>query len=150
MIRAASLAVLLAGSTAAMAQDGLGGMLPPAPLPAADVVDPIGDALKRLTYAEIEDDLSSSPDKTLDAIVTRDCVSEMRAGDRKWTLDWRKITTVGPGDTFVFVQGPGVQLAIVGDVSKPDQAAALSALHMAMQAMRRRCGAPEATGDLPF
>lgn len=141
-IDAALLAVAL-GATAASAQDGLGGMLPPAPPPAADAVDPIGDAFKRLTYAEVEDDLSSSPDKALDAIVTRECVSEMRAGDRSWSLDWRKITTVGPGDTFVFVQGPGVQLAIVGDASKPDQAQALSALMMAMQAMRGRCGALE-------
>lgn len=145
-MRAAVIA-LAAWATAAGAQDGLGGMLPPAPAPAADIVDPIGDAFKRLTYAEVEDDLSSSPDKALDAIETKDCVSEMRAGDRSWSLDWRKITTVGPGDTFVFVQGPGVQLAIVGDASKPDQAQALSALHMAMQAMRGRCGAADRPGS---
>ena len=136
-----ALAVLasVAGSPAS-AQDGLGEALLPAPPPPANVVDPIGAAFARLSYAEIEDDLSSG-DARIKAMVTKDCTTEMRAADKSWALNWRTVTEVGPGDTFVYVAGPGVQLAIVGDASKPDQAAALSALHMAMRAMRERCRA---------
>lgn len=124
-------------SISAAAQDGLGGMLPPAPSPPADAVDPVGDAATGLV-AEVEDDLSDK-DAMLMRVETKACITTLHAATHRWTLDWRTIERVIPGDTFVFVAGPDVKLAIVGDASKPDQARKLSALLMAMRAMQGRC-----------
>jgi hypothetical protein len=46
---------------------------------------------------------------------------------------------VGPGDTFIFVEGPGVKLALVADAGKPGQARKLSELMQAMSNEQRRC-----------
>jgi hypothetical protein len=42
-------------------------------------------------------------------------------------------------DTFIFIKSPPVQIAIVGDASKPDQWAKLKALYGAMIAKVEAC-----------
>ncbi len=129
-------ALLLYGGTAS-GQDGLGGVLPYAPPPSPKIADPIARAAAGLK-AEVEDDLSG-PDEPLDRVVTKGCTTELIGKTHRWTLNWRVIATVEPGDTFVFVEGKDVKLAIVGDAGKPDQARKLSMLVAAMKAMQERC-----------
>ncbi len=113
-------------------------MLPYSPPPSPDVADPIAVAFDGLSPVVVEDDLGRS-ELPLKAIVTKGCTTELIAETRRWTLRWPDIEQVGPGDTFVFVAGKGVKLAIVGDASKPDQAKKLGMLAAAMMAMRERC-----------
>ena len=88
-------------------------------------------------YAVVEED--DQPDRRLLALRTSGCTTRVTAEGRSWTVDWRKADAVALEDTFVFVSAPPVKLAIVGDASKPDQAAKLSALHLEMLAAARRC-----------
>jgi hypothetical protein len=54
------------------------------------------------------------------------------AQGRTWTIDWAVPGSLSPADTFIFIEVAPVKIAIVGDASKPDQAAKLSALFAAM------------------
>ena len=112
---------------------------PAAPDAAGPVItDTIGLAADGLD-AQIEDDVNPGGDSLLVSMKTTGCKTELIGSTRQWTIDWRKTEMVAPGDTFVFVDAPPVKLAIVGDASKPDQAAKLSALYAAMSAIGARC-----------
>ncbi len=111
------------------------------PVPDAPIVapaDPIAAAANGL-IAQIEDDNEAGDDSMLLSITTTDCQSVLVGTSRQWTIDWRKAEMVAPGDTFVFIDVPPVKLAIVGDASKPDQAAKLNALFTAMSDVGMRC-----------
>jgi hypothetical protein len=121
----------------ALAQDGLGGMLPFSPPPPASDPDPIATAFNGL-IAEVEDDLGSN-DQLLDRIETTGCTSRLIGKTHSWTIDWRTMETVAHGDTFVFIKGKDTALAIVGNAGKPDQAQKLSQLLAAMTAVYGQC-----------
>jgi hypothetical protein len=61
-----------------------------------------------------------------------DAASNSAASGRTWTIDWAVPGSLSPADTFIFIEVAPVKIAIVGDASKPDQAAKLSALFAAM------------------
>jgi azurin len=102
------------------------------------ITDTIGLAADGLN-AQIEDDINPGDDSRLVSMKTTGCKTELIGSTRQWTIDWSKTEMVAPGDTFVFVDAPPVKLAIVGDASKPDQAAKLSALYAAMSVIGARC-----------
>lgn len=113
MMRAALLAATLWAAASSMpvaADDGLGGTLPPAPPPAANVRDPIGAAIKGLV-AQIEDD-EGPDDVRLVRAVTKGCRTKLVGKKRIWAIDWRNVTALGSGDTFLYVQAPGLKIAI--------------------------------------
>ncbi len=112
---------------------------PAAPIAAGPVItDTIALASDGLN-AQIEDDVNPGGDSRLVSMKTIGCKTELIGSTRQWTIDWRKTEMVAPGDTFVFVDAPPVKLAIVGDASKPDQAAKLNALYAAMSVIEERC-----------
>ncbi|MGL5838530.1 MAG: hypothetical protein ACRCY3_08535 [Sphingorhabdus sp.] len=131
--------VLLAGP--ALANDGLGGMLPPARVPGNEIADPIAVAIKGLNPIEIEDDVGKA-DAPVKAIVTKGCKTAFKTGKGTIIVNWSRIEQLGPADTFVFVKAPGVQFALIGDASRPDQAKKLANVHAAMLAMAQRCTKP--------
>jgi hypothetical protein len=100
------------------------------------VGDPVAKAFAGLN-AVIEDDIHS--DTKLLSIKTMRCRTRVVAAARAWTIDWSKAEAVVLEDTFIYVLAPPVKFAIVGDASKPDQAAKLRALTVAMQGMAVRC-----------
>ncbi len=127
-------------ASALEAQDGLGGTLPvTAPVPPASVKDPISPAIRGLV-AQIEDDLGADDPKLVRAI-TKGCETRLIGKQRSWRIDWRAVQMLGPGDTFVYVQAPGLQIAIVGKAWEPRQARKLAELLAAMQSMQMRCQA---------
>lgn len=98
--------------------------------------DPIAKAFAGLR-AVIEDDIN--PDTKIISMKTTGCQTHVVAKARQWTIDWSKAEAVALEDTFVYVVAPPVKFAIVGDASKPDQAAKLRALAVAMREMAERC-----------
>ena len=140
MIRAGLLAAafVVASATAPVAaDDGLGGKLPPMPPPSAKVKDPIGASIKGLE-AQIEDD-NGPDDPRLMRAKTKGCVTQLVGKKRSWQIDWRTVTALGSGDTFIYVQTPDLQIAIVGKAWEPKQARKLGALLAAMQSVQARC-----------
>jgi hypothetical protein len=138
MIRAAIVAIALFAVTMPItADDGLGGTLPPAPPPPANVKDPISAAIKGLV-AQIEDD-EGPDDPRLVRAKTKDCQTQLVGKKRSWRIDWRTVTALGAGDTFVYVQAPDLKIAIVGKAWEPKQARKLGQLLSAMQAVQARC-----------
>jgi hypothetical protein len=117
--------------------------------------DPIASAASGL-IAQIEDDVNPGGDLQLVSMKSDGCktvitgalatpssdpassdpasgpATGIPAATRTWTIDWAVPGSVAPGDTFVFIDVAPVKIAIVGDASKPDQAAKLSALFGAM------------------
>jgi hypothetical protein len=119
--------------------------------------DPIAAAASGLV-AQIEDDNNPGGDLRLVSMKTNGCTTTITAsgisgtGDdvngevdamaenasddaasgRTWTIDWAVPGSLSPADTFIFIEVAPVKIAIVGDASKPDQAAKLSALFAAM------------------
>ncbi len=116
-------------------------------IPAAAIPDdPIAAAASGLT-AQIEDDVNPGGDMQLVSMKSDGCktvitgvlppasndpAANVTANTRTWTIDWAVPGSVAPGDTFIFIDVAPVKIAIVGDASKPDQAAKLSALFAAM------------------
>jgi hypothetical protein len=100
------------------------------------VGDPVAKAIVGLR-AVIEDDVH--PDTKLISMKSKGCQTLVVAAARKWTIDWSRAEAVSLEDTFVYVMAPPVKFAIVGDASKPNQAAKLRALAVAMQGMAERC-----------
>lgn len=101
--------------------------------------DPVAVAAAGL-IAEIEDD-NGGPDAMMTAIRSQGCTVEITGKDRSWTLDLSKTEALALEDTFIYVVAPPHRLAIVGDVSKPDQAAKLKALVTALGEIATRCRA---------
>lgn len=140
MMRAALRAAALWAAASSMpvaADDGLGGTFPPAPPPAANAKDPIGAAIKGL-IAQIEDD-EGPDDVRLVRAVTKDCQTKLVGKKHSWAINWRSVTALGAGDTFIYVQAPGLKIAIVGKAWEPKQARKLGALLAAMQSVQARC-----------
>ncbi len=92
--------------------------------------------------AQIEDDNNPGGDLQLVSMKSDGCKTVITgalitedsntAATRTWTVDWAVPGSVAPGDTFIFIDVAPVKIAIVGDASKPDQAAKLSAMFAAM------------------
>lgn len=99
--------------------------------------DPVAAAATGLTPAEIEDD--KGPDMPFLGATSAGCTITLRGQDRTFALDMSKVEGLARENTFVFVQTDEHKLAIVADVSKPDQAAKLDALAQAMIAVANRC-----------
>ncbi len=140
MMRAAlfAAALLMAAVSAPIAaDDGLGGTLPPAPPPPANVKDPISAAIKGLV-AQIEDDQGPG-DPRLVRAKTNECITQLVGKKRSWQIDWRTVTALGSGDTFIYVHAPDLKIAIVGQAWKPKQARKLAELLAAMQAVQEPC-----------
>ena len=110
-----------------------------APLPHMPVdYDPIAAAAKDLK-AQVEDD-NGGGDLMLLSMATQDCKTMVRgAPAREWVIDWKTIKTLGLQQNFIFVKGDDLQIAIVADTSKADQADKLSELAMAMTNAKRGC-----------
>lgn len=103
--------------------------------------DPAGDALQASFvgwHTEIEDDLGSG-DSRVTGVVTRGCVTTVSGEKGRWELDWRAIRTVALEDVFVFVEGPGVKLAVVADVRGEADLPKLRGMRDAMVALAARC-----------
>lgn len=98
--------------------------------------DPIAAAARGLA-AEIEDD--NGPDFAMESIAGRGCTVTIAGHGHRWTIDMTNARAVTLGDTFVYVAAPPVALAIVGDASKPDQAAKLKGLATALTDLAARC-----------
>ncbi len=105
------------------------------PVVAADPIAAAADGLN----AQIEDDVNPGDDSRLVSMKTAGCETLLIGTTRQWTIDWRKTQMVAPGDTFVFIDVPPVKLAIVGDVSIPDQAAKMGAMLNAMLDTAAQC-----------
>ena len=79
-------------------------------------------------------------DLMLLSMATQDCKTMVRgAPAREWVIDWKTIKTLGLQQNFIFVKGDDLQIAIVADTSKADQADKLSELAMAMTNAKRGC-----------
>ncbi len=120
---------------------------PPPPVLAAPDLDdiPFKDAIAEHAGKlplQIEDDLSDEPDRMLAAVKSEDCVTTLtgKETEARWTVDWTKVTQLGPGDTFIFVEGDGVKLALVGDLSKPGALDHMIDLYGAMKDRWEFCG----------
>ncbi len=121
---------------------------------AAAEQDPIAAAASGL-IAQIEDDNNPGGDLQLVSMNTNGCTTTITASGnsgtgedtnaetdamseapaakaRTWTIDWAVPGSLAPADTFIFIDVAPVKIAIVGDASKPDQAAKLDALFAAM------------------
>lgn len=102
--------------------------------------NPIGEAAAGLR-AEIEDD--NGPDAMMTAIASAGCTVTIGGVEgRRWTLDMTRTQAVALEDTFVYVAAGEAKLAIVGEASRPDQAAKLRALADALTALASRCTPP--------
>ena len=99
--------------------------------------DPIAAAAAGLSPAEIEDD--NGPDMPLTAISSAGCMVTIIGRDAAFAVDMRQSAAVALEDTFVFVKAGTVQLAIVGDASRSDQAAKLKALATALVDLATKC-----------
>lgn len=95
---------------------------------------------------QIEDDLSQRPDVMLASAQNEgECFTVLRGqtGDRVWRIDWRKIEVVAPVQNFVFIQGEGVKMALVGDFRADGAVEALNGLSAAMATRWRACTVPD-------
>lgn len=95
-------------------------------------------------HTGVEDDLGSA-DSRVKAVRTAGCVTTVTGEKGSWRLDWRTIETIALEDVFVFLKGPGVQLAIVADVRDAAGQAKLRGMWTAMRGLAARC----AVGTLP-
>jgi hypothetical protein len=112
------------------------GLNPPAVAAPASEIDRAAKGLK----AVIEDDMTTKGDEILLGVKTRNCQTTLRAKAQSWVVDWRKLERWALADGFIFLAGPGLQLAIVGDMGEPDQAKKMEALWKAMVKEKARCG----------
>lgn len=106
-------------------------------------------------HTAVEDDLGSA-DSRVQAVATVGCVTTLTGEKGSWRLDWRVIETIALEDVFVFLKGPGLQLAVVADVRDAAGEAKLRSMWTAMRGLATRCatGTPprvpdEATVTLP-
>lgn len=99
--------------------------------------DPVAMAAAGLV-AQIEDD-NGGPDTMMTSITSQGCAVEITGKGKNWALDMTKVEALALEDTFVYVAAPPHKLAIVGDASKPDQAAKLKALATALGDIATRC-----------
>ncbi len=112
-------------------------LLPIAALLLSGQADPVAAAVVGLSPAEIEDD--NGPDMPLVAMTSAGCRVEVVGRDARFAVDMTKVAALSLEDTFVFIESGPVRLAIVGDASKPDQAAKLAALATALTTITQRC-----------
>jgi hypothetical protein len=106
----------------------------------ASTIDSAAKGLK----IQVEDDLTFDGDHWLTKVKSKPCVTTLIAKKRSWTLDWRTIHTVGPGDSFLYLEGAGVKMALVVDAGKPAQVKKLQKLLLAMWNEQARCGGVDA------
>ena len=108
--------------------------------------DPQAEALRASFagwYTEVEDDLGSG-DSRVTGVVTDGCTTTITGEKGRWTIGWRSVRTVALEDVFVFLEGPGVKLAVVADVRSEADLSKLRGMRDAMVALANRCG-----GKLP-
>lgn len=111
-------------------------------LAAAPAADAQADALRaafRGWYTEVEDDLGTG-DSPVREVATAGCVTTITGEKGRWTVDWRTVRTIALEDVFVFLEGPGLKLAVVADVHDAAGQAKLRGMWTAMKALATRCG----------
>lgn len=88
-------------------------------------------------HTEIEDDLG--PDSRVTGVATEGCVTTITGEKGRWAVDWRTVRTIALEDVFVFLDGPGLKLAVVADVRDAAGQAKLRGMRDAMAGLRGRC-----------
>lgn len=110
---------------------------------------PIGDPLAA-SFAgwltQVEDDLGDG-DSTVTGVATRGCLTTITGEKGRWTVDWRTVRTVALEDVFVFLEGPGLKLAVVADVKSEADLPKLRGMWTAMRDLAARCGAQARAPD---
>ena len=87
---------------------------------------------------EIEDDLGSG-DSRVTGVATKGCTTTITGEKGRWVLDWRAVRTIALEDVFVFLEGPGLKLAVVADVRSEADLPKLRGMRDAMLALVSRC-----------
>lgn len=96
---------------------------------------------------EIEDDLGGG-DSRVTGVATTACATTITGAKGRWTIDWRTVGTIALEDVFVFLEGPGLKLAVVADVRDTAGQTKLRGMWTAMKALATRCaGTPHAPDD---
>ena len=105
--------------------------------------DPSADALRE-SFAgwltEVEDDLGDG-DSRVTGVATVSCMTTITGEKGRWVVDWRTVQTVALEDVFVFIEAPGVKLAVVADVRSEADLPKLRGMWAAMRGLAARCGA---------
>ena len=104
--------------------------------------DPPADAL-RASFAgwltEVEDDLGDG-DSRVTGVATVGCTTTITGEEGRWAVDWRTVRTIALEDVFVFLEAPGMKLAVVADVKSEADLPKLRGMWTAMRALATRCG----------
>lgn len=111
--------------------------------------DPAADPLKASFagwHTEVEDDLGDGDSRITD-VATRGCTTTIIGEKGRWTVDWRTVRTVALEDVFVFIEAPGVKLAVVADVKSEADLPKLREMWTAMKALAARCDAAPSAPD---
>lgn len=105
---------------------------------AAPAVDPLAASFAGWR-TEVEDDLGNG-DSRVTGVATAGCVTTIAGEKGRWAIDWRTMKTVALEDVFVFLEGPGLKLAVVADVRGDADLAKLRGMWTAMRGLATRCG----------
>lgn len=74
-------------------------------------------------------------------VTTQGCVTTIAGEKGRWTVDWRTVRTIAMEDVFVFLEGPGLKIAVVADVRDAAGQGRLRAMRDAMAARAAKCQA---------
>lgn len=101
--------------------------------------DPIAAAFAGW-YVEVEDDIGGGDWRVI-GVGTEDCVTTLTGEKGRWAIDWHTVRTIALEDVFVFMEGPGLKIAVVADVKDAAGQGRLRAMRDAMTAEASRCQA---------
>lgn len=110
---------------------------------AATSSDPGADALQASFagwHIAVEDDLGAG-DSPVRSVATQDCVTTIAGEKGRWTVDWRTVRTIALEDVFVFLEAPGLKIAVVADVRDAAGQEKLRGMWTAMKTLATRCAA---------
>lgn len=80
-------------------------------------------------------------------VVTQGCITTITGEKGRWVVDWRTIRTVALEDVFVFLEAPGLKIAVVADVKSEADLPRLRGMWTVMKALALRCGGAARTPD---
>lgn len=106
---------------------------------AAATADPIAATFAGW-HTEVEDDLGTG-DSRVSGVATQGCVTTIIGEKGRWAIDWRQVRTIALEDVFVFLEGPGLKLAVVADVRDAAGQDKLRGMRDAMARLATRCQA---------
>lgn len=101
--------------------------------------DPLAAAFQGW-HTEVEDDLGTG-DSRVTGVATQGCITTITGEKGRWAVDWRTVRTIALEDVFVFLEGPGLKLAVVADVQDAAGQAKLRGMRDAMAALATTCRA---------